>query len=226
MAFLFFSGGLTMKKLFLIFLFISISILSFADSITGKVIAVSDGDTIKILVDKTTYKIRLNGIDCPEKTQAYGQKAKQFTSDMVFNKIVTADIKDKDRYGRYVADVLINGTALNKELVRNGFAWHYKQYSKDSELAALEEQARASQVGLWADSNPTPPWEFRHGSSSTSSNSVNAVEKTENVENTVYVTKSGKKYHRDGCRSLSKSKTEISLQEAKSKGYTPCKNCY
>jgi micrococcal nuclease len=216
-----------MKKLSLILLFLTLSILSFAESITGKVIAVSDGDTIKILVDKTTYKIRLNGVDCPEKNQDYGQKAKQFTSDLVYNKVVTADIKDKDRYGRYVADVLISGTTLNKELVRNGFAWHYKQYSKDKELAALEEQARASQVGLWADSNPTPPWDFRHGNkSSADSTTTKSVEKSEKIDNIVYITKTGKKYHRDGCRSLSRSKIEISLQDAKSQGYDACKICY
>lgn len=219
-----------MKKIYVMLLFFTLSILSFSESITGKVIAVSDGDTIKILVDKTTYKIRLNGVDCPEKNQDYGQKAKQFTSDMVYDKVVTADVKDKDRYGRYVADVIIDDTTLNKELVRNGFAWHYKQYSNDEELSTLEDEARGSQVGLWADSEPIPPWDFRHGSSSadstTNSKGVKNVEKSENVDNIVYITKSGKKYHRDGYRSLSKSKIEISLNKAKSKGYTPCKNCY
>lgn len=131
-------------------------------NIYGKVVSISDGDTLTVLQGNTQYKIRLNGIDCPEKSQAYGTKAKEFTSDLVFGKVVTVNIKEKDRYGRYVADIILeDGTVLNSELVRNGFAWHYKQYSDDSSLAELEDAAKSQGVGLWADNSPTPPWEFR-----------------------------------------------------------------
>ena len=130
-------------------------------TLSGEVVGVSDGDTLTLLVGRTTYKIRLNAVDCPESKQAFGTQAKQFTSNMVFGKTVTVKVTDKDRYGRLVGDVLIGGKSLNQELLRAGMAWHYKQYSKDQELARLELEARSAKRGLWRDSNPTPPWDWR-----------------------------------------------------------------
>lgn len=133
-----------------------------SEELTGKVISVSDGDTITIFKDNTQYKIRLNGIDCPEKSQAYGAKAKEFTSELCYGKTVTAIIKEKDRYSRYVAEIILeNGDSLNQELVKNGLAWHYKQYSNDSVLSELEKAAKSQKIGLWAEENPLPPWEYR-----------------------------------------------------------------
>jgi micrococcal nuclease len=103
----------------------------------GKVVSVSDGDTIKVLKDGQQVKIRLAAIDCPEKKQPYGQKAKQFTADMVAGKVVKIWEIDTDRYGRIVGFVFIGDKNLNKELLRAGLAWHYKQYSRDPELAKL-----------------------------------------------------------------------------------------
>ena len=131
-------------------------------SFSGKVVAVTDGDTIKVLRDGKETTIRLNGIDAPESNQSFGQRAKQLCSELCFGIVVTVRVMDTDRYGRLVADiVLADGSILNRELVRLGMAWHYKQYSKDAVLAELELKARASKIGLWADSNPVPPWEFR-----------------------------------------------------------------
>ena len=135
----------------------------FAEEFTGKVVGVADGDTITVLHDKTQVKIRLQAVDCPEKAQPFGTKAKQFTSEMVFGKIVTVKVATKDRYGRTVAWIDVGGKSLNEELLRAGFAWHYKQYDKSEKLAKLEQEARAAKRGLWADANPTPPWEWRHG---------------------------------------------------------------
>ena len=105
------------------------------------------------------------GIDCPEKNQANGKKAKQFTADKVFGKIVDVDVKDTDRYGRLVGIVHCELFSLNEELLKNGYAWHYKQYSKDSFYRKVfedeEAEARRKKVGLWAESNPQPPWEYR-----------------------------------------------------------------
>lgn len=132
--------------------------------ITGKVIGISDGDTIKILTeDKQELRIRLNGIDCPEKKQAFGTKARQFTSDMVFGKTVSVRYKSKDRYGRILGDVILNDSInLNYELVRAGYAWWYRQYAKkDTVLEQLENEARIAKRGLWADKNPVAPWEYR-----------------------------------------------------------------
>lgn len=134
------------------------------DSWTGKVVGVSDGDTIKVLRNGEQVKIRLYGIDTPEKKQAFGQVAKRYTADFVAGKVVSVEPIDKDRYGRTVALVSANGISLNKELVQNGFAWVYGQYCKKefcTEWKELEGQARSNRKGLWAESSPQTPWEFR-----------------------------------------------------------------
>lgn len=215
-----------MKK-FLVFILLTLSII--AQTITGKVTAITDGDTIKVLENKVEYNIRFNGIDAPEKSQAYGQKSKEFLSSLILGKEVIVEVKDKDKYGRYVSDIFLGNKYINAEMVENGFAWHYKEYSKDKNLAELEDKARANKLGLWADSNPTSPWDFRHGTSTVKTNiteSYSNIKQNEDVkENVVYITKTGKKYHRDGCSSLSKSKIEISREIAEAKGYSPCSIC-
>ncbi len=131
-------------------------------SFTGTVIGITDGDTIKALQGKTTEKIRLIGIDCPEKKQPFGQKAKRFASDLAFKKTVTVFHQGRDRYGRILGDVhLPDGRILNQELVKAGLAWWYRRYSKDQELERLETEAREAKRGLWADPNPIPPWQWR-----------------------------------------------------------------
>ncbi|MBT9548597.1 MAG: thermonuclease family protein [Candidatus Sericytochromatia bacterium] len=130
---------------------------------SGRVVGVSDGDTITVLDIETNaqYKIRLNGVDSPESKQPFGEKAKQFTSILVFSKLVAIAVADKDRYGRLVGNVTIGQKNLSEELVKAGFAWHYTQYSKSQILAKMESEARAAKRGLWADPKPVPPWEFR-----------------------------------------------------------------
>ena len=136
--------------------------VSFAD-FTGPVVSVLDRDTIEVLHNRQPERIRLSGIDCPEKGQAFGKKAKQFTSTLVYGKEVMIHVLSKDRHGRTVADVLLpDGTNVSRELLRAGLAWWYWQYSKDESLGALEEEARQAKRGLWADPNPIPPWEIRH----------------------------------------------------------------
>jgi micrococcal nuclease len=130
-------------------------------SIIGNVVSIIDGDTITILNDNKQYKIRLNGIDCPESSQAFVQKAKDYTASLVFSKNVDVNIVGKDIYDRYIADVYIEGIYINSEIIKAGYAWHYKEYSKDTNLAFLEEQAKKKKVGLWQDNNPTPPCEYR-----------------------------------------------------------------
>jgi micrococcal nuclease len=128
---------------------------------SGRVCGVTDGDTISVLQDGRAVKIRLYGIDCPEKHQAYGKRAHRFTSDFAFGKDVEVRPVDRDRYGRLVAWVYVGARCLNEELLRAGFAWHFKRYSRDNHLAQLELQARTARSGLWRDPEPTPPWEFR-----------------------------------------------------------------
>ena len=130
---------------------------------TGKVVGVSDGDTVTVLDHKTPVKVRLEGIDCPEKTQAFGSRAKLFTSKACFGKTVEVKAKTRDRYGRTIGTVLLpGGTSLNQELVRNGLAWWYVHYApRDKTLKNLESEARAQRLGLWKDPSPLPPWDYR-----------------------------------------------------------------
>ncbi len=135
---------------------------SYPYTIEGDAVAITDGDTIKVLRGKTLYKIRLNGIDAPEKKQAYGMKSKDFLAGLVFKRRVEVIVRSMDRYGRYVGDVLVDGRSANAALVAAGLAWQYTAYSTDPALAALEKDARLKRLGLWADRSPMPPWEFRH----------------------------------------------------------------
>jgi endonuclease YncB( thermonuclease family) len=125
-------------------------------------VGVSDGDTISVMHNGKAVTVRLQGIDCPEKQQAYGARAKQFTSQHVFGQVVTVLVSGTDRYGRTLGEVILSdGMNLNRTLVEEGLAWWYRQYSVDDALRQLEEEARAAQRGLWADHNPVAPWEFR-----------------------------------------------------------------
>ena len=130
-------------------------------SVEGRVVGVHDGDTITVLEGKTQYKIRLDGIDAPELSQAFGRVSKDFASAFAFGKTAMVRINGVDRYGRHLGEVFVEGKSLNKEIVKAGLAWHYKQYSKDRELSALEDSARARRAGLWRDAKPVPPWEYR-----------------------------------------------------------------
>ena len=139
-----------------------------AATLEGKVVHVADGDTITVLdASNTQHKIRLQGIDAPEKAQPFGQKSKQSLSQLVYNKQVTVEYQKKDKYGRTLGKVLHNGTDVCLEQIKLGMAWHYKQYKSDQPkedretYAQAELASRSMAVGIWKDKNPTPPWEFR-----------------------------------------------------------------
>lgn len=134
-----------------------------AGEFSGHVVGVIDGDTIDAILNGKTEHIRLNGIDCPERRQAYGQKAKHAASSLVFGKEVTLHTFGKDKYGRTIADVLLrDGTNINHELVKEGWCWWYRKYApRDIELEGLETKAREARKGLWAEPQPMPPWEWR-----------------------------------------------------------------
>lgn len=153
--------------IFLLLLLISCSnkAKTIDELITGKVIAVKDGDTIDILFDGKPLTIRFAHVDCPEikKGQPFGQAAKTFTSGLCFSQTVTVLNEGKyDRYKRLIG-IIINekNENVNKELVKAGFAWHYKKYSTDTSYDDLEFIAKQNKIGLWAEENPTPPWDWR-----------------------------------------------------------------
>lgn len=127
----------------------------------AKVISITDGDTMTLLVDNKPLRIRLANIDAPEKTQAFGQKSKQSLSDICWGTDARYETQTIDRYGRTVAVVTCSGVEANAEQVRKGMAWVYIKYNKDSMLPAIEADARDRKVGLWSDREPVAPWEFR-----------------------------------------------------------------
>ena len=133
---------------------------------SGEVVGITDGDTITLLNSKTLkdVKIRLYGIDCPEGDQAFSKRAKQFTSKMVFGKVVEVHQMDTDRYGRIVALISVDKQLLNKELVKAGLAWVYDRYCSEPICESwrnFQLRAKFDKLGLWSNPNPTPPWEFR-----------------------------------------------------------------
>jgi endonuclease YncB( thermonuclease family) len=132
----------------------------------ARCVAVTDGDTLKVLYvegeTKSEIKIRLYGIDAPEKAQAFGTQSKKALSELAFGKDLTITSTGRDRYGRLLAWLAVGSTPINAEMVRAGFAWHYRKYApRETELAQLEADARANRRGLWIDAAPVAPWEFR-----------------------------------------------------------------
>ena len=156
-----------MKQL-LLFLLVSFTISSPISAqkkpgkLTGRVIYIVDGDTFDLLTEDTVkIRIRLNGIDCPERRQDYYQVCKDALSGYIFGKNITLVTHGKDRWRRVIADVYVNKEYINLKMVKNGFAWHFKKYSKDTILAKAEETARKKKSGIWKMKNPEAPWNYR-----------------------------------------------------------------
>ena len=139
-----------------------------AETITGRVVGIADGDTVTVLdAAKVQHKIRLSGIDAPEKAQPFGNRSKESLSDLAFDKTVTVETDKRDRYGREVGKILVNGRDVNLIQVERGMAWHYKAYEREQSPSdrklydAAEIGARAARRGLWRDTEPVPPWDVR-----------------------------------------------------------------
>lgn len=132
------------------------------EDLKGKVIWVTDGDTIGLLIEgNEKVKIRFNGIDAPESSQDYGNKAKQALSKQIHGKQVRVKVASKDQYGRSLGTVFLGKENINLWLVANGYAWHYKRYSDDKTLAKAEDKARGEKLGLWSMPKPKAPWQYR-----------------------------------------------------------------
>lgn len=173
----------------------------YAASITGSVVGVTDGDTITVLdADKVQHKIRLYGIDAPESTQDYGQRSKQLLSALVYGDTVRVDYDDKDRYGRIVGKVYNGEQYVNAEMIRLGLAWHYKQYSKDKDLAELEATAKAGKIGLWSRPDAVAPWDFRRTPKIPETKTEQKKAKEVPATEIYWVTKSSGKVHNSSCR--------------------------
>lgn len=139
-----------------------------AATLSGVVVALSDGDTVTVLDDaRQQHKVRLAGIDAPEKHQPFGDRAKQALALLAFRKQVTVEWHKQDRYSRLVGVLRVDSVDVGLELVRAGLAWHYVAYEREQSASDRkaysegESHARASHLGVWSDPDPTPPWEFR-----------------------------------------------------------------
>jgi endonuclease YncB( thermonuclease family) len=204
----------------------AVPLLVQAEQFTGTVVGISDGDTISVLREGKAVKVRLYGIDAPEKAQAFGTRARQFTAALVFQKDVTIVVHAIDRYGRIVGDVLLpDGRNLSQELVKAGMAWWYKPYAaKDTTLAQLEAEARAAKRGLWADAHPIPPWAWRketHGASAASAGAASGE---------IHGTRNTRVYHLPGCPGYNRMTPTnlvpfVTEAEAQQAGYRKAKNC-
>lgn len=194
-----------------------------AETFTGRVVGVTDGDTVTVLRQTPQgprpAKIRLYGVDAPESRQAFGARAKQYTSAQAFGKTAQVDVRDTDRYGRLVAVVTVGGRSVNAELVRAGLAWWYRKYApQDSELERIETDARRDRRGLWADATPVPPWEWRR-------RAAPAPTPSSGQTGAVYVTRTGTAYHRAGCVHAARATGTVSRADAARRGLTPCRMC-
>jgi endonuclease YncB( thermonuclease family) len=128
---------------------------------TGRVLAVEDGDTVRVQRGQGDVRIRIFGIDAPEATQHYGPEARARAREILLNRTVVVLMKDVDQYGRIVAALSVDGRDIGAELIAAGAAWNYAQFSQDERFATLESGAREARRGLWAQPEPTPPWLFR-----------------------------------------------------------------
>ena len=157
---------LSIAKSVIFFLLFSFTLLESQD-ISGQVVGIMDGDTIKVLEyqddgSKKLYKIRLSNIDAPEKRQDFGKKSKKVLSDLLFKKWVYVNSSTKDRYGRYISTVYVDSININHEMVKRGLAWVYRKYCNDDYYYILEKEARDNYLGIWSKPDPIAPWDFRH----------------------------------------------------------------
>ena len=127
-------------------------------------VQITDGDTVGVIDAKKNYfKVRLSGIDSPERKQAFSDKSKEALAAKVFDKNIILDESGKDRYGRTLGVLLLNGRNINREMVAEGWAWQFVRYDKSAELRAAEDSAKQKRIGLWADPAPVAPWDYRKG---------------------------------------------------------------
>lgn len=141
----------------------------YADTLTGRIVGIADGDTLTLLdAANTQHKVRLAGIDSPEKGQPFGQVCKQSLADLAYDRTAQIEWNKLDRYGRVIGKVLVNERDVNLEQIHRGCAWHYKQYQNEQALedrlsyAKAEGKAKAEKVGLWGEAGTIAPWEWRH----------------------------------------------------------------
>lgn len=211
-----------------------LAIGALAEELRGRVISISDGDTITILdAARQQHKVRLNGIDAPEKDQDFGQVSKKHLSDLVFGKDVAVLWSKKDKYGRIIGTVMLGSTNVNLEQLKAGLAWYYRQYAGDvpavnrESYERAELEARRAGRGLWRQSNPTPPWEFRHPGQPSTPTSTGVPRPTSGK---IIGNQNSHVYHRPDCPDYGKvsERNRVyfnSAEDAERAGFRQARNC-
>jgi endonuclease YncB( thermonuclease family) len=210
-------------------LLLAVSALA-AAAVPVKLVGVSDGDTVTVVMDGQQTKIRLYGIDAPEKAQPYGQVSTEAMKRLTTGHDISVQAVDRDRYGRTVGLVFADGISVNEAMVKSGNAWVYRQYCTQpfcSEWELYQNAARTSRSGLWQDNAPMPPWEWRHGGKAGQQGSGKQSVKPDaaggysgNVDS--------RKFHSAGCRYANCKNctaTFATRDQAIAAGYVPCKVC-
>jgi micrococcal nuclease len=209
-----------------------------ADGFTGTAVIVHDGDTVSVRTARGLVRVRLEGIDCPELAQARGREAKAFTEHLVIGRDVRVDTHGIDQYDRVLGRVFVNGTDVNSALVRAGMAWRYERGQGDRVLIDAERTARAAHVGLWADANPEPPWQWRREhdvgadrpsghASPTRGEPPNRVALAD-ARGPFHGNTRSHVFHRPGCPNYnckSCDETFLTVQSAEEAGYHPAGDC-
>lgn len=229
-----FDGKCKLARLFAVACVLILALVTNASAWEGKVVGVADGDTVTVLSkNNEQIRVRLYGIDAPESAQAFGARAKQALASMVFGKVVRVEEKDRDRYGRVVARLYVGSVDVNAELVRQGMAWIYRQYCRESfcsDWGNAESAAKSSSHGLWADSNPVPPWEWRKsGRDASYASSVQSVPPVVSSTATTYHgNQRSHVFHHPRCKDYHCPNCIIELssrEEALRQGFRPCGVC-
>jgi len=210
---------------------------SFADELRGRVVSVADGDTVTVLdASHKQHRVRLNGIDAPETSQAFSQVAKTNLSTLVFGKDVVVSWQKTDQWGRLIGTVFVGATNTSLEQLRSGLAWYFSRYERDVPpdlrpvYAAAEAEARAAKRGLWRDAAPQAPWAFRAGEPAPSATTTRSALGATPASGNIIGNRNSRIYHLPGCRSYNAVaehnrvyfKTET---EAVAAGFRKARNC-
>ena len=196
-----------------------------------KVVKVTDGDTVHVLDQSTVrHKIRLGGIDAPEKKQAFGNKSKQNLANLIAGKQVEVEYDKRDRYGRIIGKLIKNGQDINLLQIKHGYAWHYKYYQKDQTkldrdlYSAAEIEAREKRLGLWVEA-AVPPWEFRRkGNQQTTSTGCNIKGNISSNGNRIYHLPGTYWYSRTRINEAKGERWFCSEREARTAGWRAPRN--
>ena len=144
----------------LLFLLFFLPVICFSQEYSGTILRVIDGDTFVFQTNEGSLRVRMFGIDAPEKSQAFGQESTKFMEGFL-HKAGVLKKTSIDKYGRTLGMLFIDKVNINLECVKKGYAWHYAYYYKNEEFARAEKEAKEKKLGLWKNENPTPPWKYR-----------------------------------------------------------------